>query len=176
MKSNHPSWFEIKTKAEHYFGSVKALADTLAIAPASIKKYYQKSPSNRREIIEAISKKDKENPYIANLQKQRVKGGKIKVVRQIRKTGCTQQRWNMREMGWAKVRLALQKHLEGKPHGEMARIARYVGVANSQIHRWSCPVCEHNQEPSFTLGLAVMFYLAWYNQGPILDTDSYANN
>jgi hypothetical protein len=50
-------------------------------------------------------------------------------------------------------------------------MADALGLESSQIHRYSCDVCEHDQEPSFSVGLAILLYLEWYHKRPFIDVE-----
>lgn len=70
----------------------------------------------------------------------------------------SERRLALREMYWEPIKRKLQKAC--KQRGEAKRIARFLGVHSSQIHRFECPVCEHNQEPAFSTGMGILLYFA----------------
>lgn len=41
-------------------------------------------------------------------------------------------------------------------------VAEFIGCSQSQVHRWICPVCEHDAEPSFSVGMAIIEFLDQY--------------
>lgn len=85
-----------------------------------------------------------------NLTKQRKVFKGTKII-------ATESRLAKKAQFWLPVKLALQQFVQTK--GNQAKIANALGIDDSQIHRWSCPVCEHDQEPSFSLGVALLLYL-----------------
>lgn len=60
---------------------------------------------------------------------------------------------------WKALRLRLRQHLKFSLSGEKSKIARFLGVHPSQVHRWTCAVCEHDTEPPYSLGKAIESYL-----------------
>lgn len=58
---------------------------------------------------------------------------------------------------WFPVRERLKQRLQ--THGEAAKIARFTGVHPAQIHRYTCPMCEHDQEPTYSVVCAIELYL-----------------
>lgn len=75
------------------------------------------------------------------------------------KVTATHLRLHFRTLAWEPVRAALLHHLNTSPKGEAARIARLLGCSASQVHRWTCPVCEHDTEPNFSQGYALSLLL-----------------
>jgi|SRR5687768_5696694 len=71
------------------------------------------------------------------------------------KAQYTERRFVLRGMLWNRVKGFIQWHIQTTRQGTASRLARMVGVTPSQIHRFTCPVCEHDQEPTFTVGMAV---------------------
>lgn len=71
------------------------------------------------------------------------------------KVTATAKRIHFRTLAWEPVRAALLKHLQNSPIGEASRIARLLGTSQSQVHRWTCPICEHDTEPNFSQGYAL---------------------
>lgn len=64
---------------------------------------------------------------------------------------------------WRKLRRRLKHHLDREPKGEATRIAQAIGTSDAQIHRWHSPCkCDHQQEPSFSIGMALLLYLESY--------------
>lgn len=72
----------------------------------------------------------------------------------------------LRTVAWIPLRTRLRKHIKNKT-GEQARIARVCGVSQSTIHRYLCNKCEHDQEPSYSLGCALLIYLEICNVAKI---------
>jgi len=77
---------------------------------------------------------------------------------------------------WRNLRRRLRNHLNTTPKGEASNISRALGISPSQVHRWSCPVCEHDQEPSFSIGSALLLYLESYLQRPRIHTITFTQN
>lgn len=71
---------------------------------------------------------------------------------------------------WLPIQASLHKYIYTptgqKIPGRQAKVAHALGTSSSQVHRWSCPVCEHNQEPSFSIGCALFIFLLNENQTP----------
>lgn len=76
----------------------------------------------------------------------------------------TQSRWALRQITWEPVKRALQRHFLSSPTGEMSRMAECLGLQPSQLHRFSCNECEHNQEPGFVIGMSILMYLVHYQR------------
>lgn len=89
--------------------------------------------------------------------------------KKYKSAGYTAARYNLKETVWTKVKTMLQLFLETYGEGAQTEIANAVGVHSSQIHRFSCPRCEHNQEPSFSVGMAILYFLAERMTSPVLD-------
>lgn len=162
----YPDWFEIKVKVIHHFGSVKDFCALLLMDSKKIRAKYQHSDAVKREIITLLERKEKQNCKFAM---RKVKGGAIKPIRLLPKATCTITRMEMEQAVMEKFRITLQDHIAFSPRGEMSRMAHAIGVNQSQIHKWTCPVCEHNQKPSFVVGMALMAYIGWHSYRPIID-------
>lgn len=76
------------------------------------------------------------------------------------KATITERRLFLRTLTWKLLQQELQAYLKNAPKGAAARMARTIGIQPSQIHRYTCPVCEHEQEPVFSIGVALALYLA----------------
>lgn len=63
---------------------------------------------------------------------------------------------------WRKLRRRLRVHIQREPIGAATHIAKSLGVSDSQIHRWACSKCNHDNEPSFSIGMALLLYLESY--------------
>lgn len=85
------------------------------------------------------------------------------------KATITESRLHWRTLTWDKVKLLLQHHLKISPKGEQLNMARALGIESSQIHRYSCPVCEHDQEPSFSVGMAIFAYIIAHHHRPTIN-------
>lgn len=83
---------------------------------------------------------------------------------QSKKAAFTERRWQLREQLWKRVALAARYHILFGPKGAAMRMAEAIGTQPSQIHRFTCPECEHDQESSFSVGMAIMLYLTSYQQ------------
>jgi hypothetical protein len=75
-----------------------------------------------------------------------------------KKANITEQRLVYRNALWSELRRLLRRYLHAAPSNQR-KMARALGLQDSQLHRYSCPVCEHEQEPSFSLGIAMLLYL-----------------
>lgn len=67
------------------------------------------------------------------------------------------QRLMFRNLFWIPLRDQLREWYKIKGNG--IEIARIVGISPSQVHRYTCPVCEHDQEPPFSTAMAIMVAL-----------------
>lgn len=83
------------------------------------------------------------------------------------KCNITHTRLYLRDHLWASARFRLRVFLKARS-GEQSRMARVLGISDSQIHRYSCPRCEHDQEPSFSIGVAILLYIATHERDIIL--------
>lgn len=70
------------------------------------------------------------------------------------KTVASLRRYEFRQMFWIPLRDELR--LWCAVPNMKSNIARMVGVSPSQIHRYTCPKCEHDQEPPFSTAMAIM--------------------
>lgn len=75
-----------------------------------------------------------------------------------KRTTHTATRLMLRDLLWEPVRALLLEHF--KRHGAKIRMGDIVGCASSQLHCFTCPTCEHDQEPTFSTGLAMLIYLS----------------
>lgn len=73
---------------------------------------------------------------------------------------CTLARFQQHQTFWVTLRQTLRDHLSSAGHGAAIRMAQSTGIDPSQIHRWTCADCEHNQEPTFSQGMAILMYLS----------------
>lgn len=73
---------------------------------------------------------------------------------------CTPEREQLKLAFWFKVKTELQEHF--KVYGNAVRMARTIGISPVMLHHYACPVCEHDTEPSFSIGMAIMLYLSEY--------------
>lgn len=71
----------------------------------------------------------------------------------------TAKRLALQDIYLQPLRIRLQIHIATHPKGETTRIAQYIGVRSSQVHRWTCPKCEHDAEMPYSLGMALNQYL-----------------
>lgn len=69
----------------------------------------------------------------------------------------TPERIRMRETFWNPLRAALRSHL--KDYGAQYRMERATGLGSALLHQYACPVCEHDVEPSFSIGMTIALYL-----------------
>lgn len=85
------------------------------------------------------------------------------------KANITHARYILRKRFWIPVKTLLQAHLAQSPKGEAKRMARACGINASQIHRFTCPKCEHDQEPCFTIGAALLLYMGCQLAYPVIE-------
>lgn len=71
-----------------------------------------------------------------------------------RKLQITEARRELRERTWRPIALRLRDFIRRGGLGTQSAIARRVGCEPSQIHRYTCPVCEHDAEPTYSTGKA----------------------
>jgi hypothetical protein len=76
------------------------------------------------------------------------------------KRQITPEREKLREQFWRKVANAARHYIETSPEGTASRMAEAIGVQHSQIHRFTCSICEHDQEPTFSVGMALLLYMS----------------
>ena len=76
------------------------------------------------------------------------------------KVTITEARLRLRANGWERVKSLLRTHLQSCPKGEQHRMAEEIGIADSQLHRFACEACNHDQEPSFSVGIAILLYIS----------------
>lgn len=81
----------------------------------------------------------------------------------------TEQRWNIRQLTWEPVKQLIRHYLESAPQGAAMRMAEAIGCQPSQIHRFSCPICEHDQESFFSTAFAIIAYIGYQRSNPIID-------
>lgn len=78
----------------------------------------------------------------------------------------TEARYRWMKKFWEPVKSKLRLYLQANP-GAQTRMARAIGISDSQLHRYSCPVCEHDQEASFSIGMAIVLYIEKETRSPI---------
>lgn len=71
---------------------------------------------------------------------------------------ATEGRIKLRETFWMPLREQLREHFQ--IHGAKHRMAQVLGISDAMLHQYSCPVCEHDTEASFSVGMGIMLYLA----------------
>jgi hypothetical protein len=81
-------------------------------------------------------------------------------VRPIGRTTHTEARLAMRDKWWEPIKRMMQQHF--LILGAKRRMSQATGIADSQLHCYSCDDCEHNQEPTFSTGMQIVTYLATY--------------
>lgn len=80
-----------------------------------------------------------------------------------KRKGCaniTAERLALRNAFWRTLKHKLRAHIQSTPRGEQDRMARTIGICSADIHTFICSGCEHDREPTFSVGMAIMFYLA----------------
>lgn len=80
-------------------------------------------------------------------------------IRKGNRAGMSEARLLAKQRYWQRVQALLRYWLETEGRGAQARIAADLGMTDSQIHRFACPVCEHDQEPSFSIGMSILCYI-----------------
>jgi hypothetical protein len=71
---------------------------------------------------------------------------------------ATESRMRYRDSFWIPLRKLLQVHFETK-QGQMREMSKATGIADAMLHQYSCPDCEHDTEPSFSVGMVMLLYL-----------------
>lgn len=71
-----------------------------------------------------------------------------------RKLQVTEARRTLREKHWEPIKNRLRRFLVAGGAGTQSAIARRLGCEASQVHRYTCPVCEHDAEPTYSTGKA----------------------
>lgn len=67
---------------------------------------------------------------------------------------------------WHPLKKRMQTYLEKAGASAAIRLARALGCHSSQVHRWTCPVCEHDAEPTYSTGIKIIEFLdAWDKNG-----------
>lgn len=69
------------------------------------------------------------------------------------------ERSKQRELYWEPIKQALQAYLKKNGKGAARYLAKRLGVAGSQIHRFSCPICEHDAMPAISTALELVIAL-----------------
>lgn len=70
---------------------------------------------------------------------------------------ATATRLAYREMFWEPLRKRLLTHFE--TYGAKYEMTKATGISSAQLHCYTCPDCQHNTEPSFSLAMAIWTYL-----------------
>lgn len=70
----------------------------------------------------------------------------------------TARRYQFTIYFWRNLRKRLRHHCK-LAKGNATRLALAIGSSPPQVHRWQCDSCEHDQEPSFSVGMALLLYL-----------------
>lgn len=73
----------------------------------------------------------------------------------------TTRRLELRNRHWIPLRDAMRVYCEHDTKRQV-ELAKYLGVDRTTIHRYICSSCEHDQEPSFSVGLAIAGYLRYH--------------
>lgn len=87
----------------------------------------------------------------------------------VGKATFTERRWNIRQLTWEPVKQLIRRYLESAPQGAAMRMAEAIGCQPSQIHRFTCPICEHDQESMFSTAFAMIAYIGYQRSNPIID-------
>lgn len=77
------------------------------------------------------------------------------------KTVITPKRLSMRKRYWHPLRTRLLHFLSEKK-GNARYLAKSLPIADSQLHRFTCPICEHDQEPAYSTACAISDWLHHY--------------
>lgn len=59
---------------------------------------------------------------------------------------------------WEPIRQRLLAYFQAA-HGNKRRMAKATGIADSQLHTYTCPICEHNTEPSYSIAMVCLAYI-----------------
>lgn len=94
-----------------------------------------------------------------------IKGSPHKLV----KATHTARRYELRETLWKAVSRAARKYIEEGGTGTARLLAQTLGVSDSQIHRFTCPVCEHDQEPTFSIAMGILLHLGARKAAKVVD-------
>ena len=60
---------------------------------------------------------------------------------------------------WEPVKMEMRQYIRRHGKGAAAFLAKSVGIANSQVHRYTCAKCEHDAEPSYSVACAIVEFL-----------------
>lgn len=85
--------------------------------------------------------------------------GQVRRAKQKVKVVVTPNRQALISHFWRPLVAQLRAYTQSTKGGA-SRAAEFIGTSPAQIHRWTCPVCEHDQEPSYSLGKAVEIFLS----------------
>lgn len=77
-------------------------------------------------------------------------------------TPITAARFQAKQAFWNVLKKRLQDHLQQAGKGAAIEMARTTGLDPSDIHMFTCPACEHDREPSFSIGMMILMYLSAY--------------
>lgn len=80
-------------------------------------------------------------------------------VRKGNKAAVSEARLLHKQRYWMRVQTLLRYWLETEGAGAQSRIAHDLGMTDSQIHRFACSACEHDQEPTFSVGMSILCYI-----------------
>ena len=76
-----------------------------------------------------------------------------------KRTIMTGGRLHARNQYWHPLRDRLCKYIQAKS-GNQRKIAKALDLSDSQLHRYTCPKCEHDAEPTYSVGKALEQYLS----------------
>lgn len=119
-------------------------------------------PQTPKAFLQACNEALSENPaqldqwLIATQQKTM---GQVRRAKQRVKVVVTPNRQALINHYWRPLAMQLREYVT-TTKGGATKAAQFIGTHNAQIHRWTCPVCEHDQEPSYSLGKAVEIFLS----------------
>lgn len=85
--------------------------------------------------------------------------GQVRRAKQKVKVVVTPNRQALINHFWRPLAMRLREYVT-TTKGGTKHAAEFIGTHAAQIHRWTCPVCEHDQEPSYSLGKAVEIFLS----------------
>lgn len=112
----------------------------------------------------------KQKPRKAREAKARLAGQTTKgKPHRLLKATHTARRYELRETLWKAVSKAAREHIKKSGPGEARRMSQALGVSDSQIHRFTCGTCEHDQEPTFSIGFGILLYLGAASAFPVIN-------
>lgn len=72
---------------------------------------------------------------------------------------ATPARKELKVKHWHPLKERIRSYLAEAGSAAAIRLANHLGCHPSQIHRYTCPVCEHGAEPTYSTAIAIIAYL-----------------